>query len=375
MTIKLSPADKQKLPALLDQLAGAVEELLLSGLTTASEATRQTLNVAFSEASRMGLLRLGGTLRAANEELTRFTKNQSEFSASRLSFFLNRSWLLSQALAKALREGNDNDFDRLMRTPGNEPVDQLEVITIGVAQKLVKNTFCSFEFRLRAVNASGNLPAGQKLMWSCVFPLKPGADLPAEAYLHIPQKQKFAASVFLEKKVIVIQKAAVTLDASGSGRISLGELSTVTQGAEFSQWEQFQNWDCAVALERIRTHRPGPFDLEIEMQEEVVLRDWAIGEAPERENEHAPFVFPIVHKNIQLEAAVSSGAEGAKLLSEMHELRKTAASKRKPLFGLMHYEKCRMKFQPLSVFNDDGPKQLMLTGEKFNKAVLLRTLF
>ena len=42
----LAEADRKKLLPLLGELAGAVEGLLLSGLTTASEATRQLLTVA-----------------------------------------------------------------------------------------------------------------------------------------------------------------------------------------------------------------------------------------------------------------------------------------------------------------------------------------
>src|SRR5213592_2221603 len=105
--MKLADADRRKLPALLDELARAVEELLLSGLTTASEATRQTLNVSFQEASRMRLLRLGSTLRVANEELGRFTRNEPDFSRKRMTFFLNRTWLLSHGLARALREKDE----------------------------------------------------------------------------------------------------------------------------------------------------------------------------------------------------------------------------------------------------------------------------
>src|ERR1044072_1815370 len=101
--MKLGAADQKKLLALLDELARAVEELFRTGLTTASQATRQTLPVSFQEASRLRLLRLGGTLRAANDELGRFTRNDPDFSRKRLCFFLNRAWLLSHGLARALR--------------------------------------------------------------------------------------------------------------------------------------------------------------------------------------------------------------------------------------------------------------------------------
>src|SRR5437660_12604105 len=93
-------AERSKLQTVLDQLAGAVEELLLSGLTTASEATRQTLSVALQEAARFRLLRLGSTLRGTMEELGRYTKQDPLFSRRRLTFFLNRSWLLSRGLSR-----------------------------------------------------------------------------------------------------------------------------------------------------------------------------------------------------------------------------------------------------------------------------------
>ena len=65
-------ADRPKLKAVLDPLAAAVEELLLGGLTTASDATRQTVSVAMQEAGRLRLLRLGVALRTVNEDLGRY---------------------------------------------------------------------------------------------------------------------------------------------------------------------------------------------------------------------------------------------------------------------------------------------------------------
>src|SRR2546423_1530468 len=95
-------SDRPKLTMVLDQLSASVEELLFSGLTTASEPTRQTLNVAMQEAARFKLLRLGSTLRVAVEELGRFTRQDPAFSRRRLTFFLSRGWLLSRGLAHAL---------------------------------------------------------------------------------------------------------------------------------------------------------------------------------------------------------------------------------------------------------------------------------
>src|SRR5438128_9404241 len=105
--MNLPPAERKKLASLLDELGRAVEDLLLTGLTTASEATRQTLGVAFQEASRLRLLRLGSTLRGANDELGRFTRNEPEFSRKRLGFFLNRAWLLGKGIGRALKDDDD----------------------------------------------------------------------------------------------------------------------------------------------------------------------------------------------------------------------------------------------------------------------------
>src|SRR5438132_12973768 len=101
------PADRPKLAAVLAQLSAAVEELLLSGLTTASAATRQTLSAAMQEAARFRLLRLGSTLRTATEELIRFTAHDAAFSRTRLTFFLSRAWLLGRGLTHALHTADE----------------------------------------------------------------------------------------------------------------------------------------------------------------------------------------------------------------------------------------------------------------------------
>jgi hypothetical protein len=369
--MNLASTDRRKLGMLLDQLTGAVEELLLAGLTTASEATRQTLGVAFQEASRLRLLRLGSTLRGANDELGRFTRNEPEFSPKRLSFFLNRSWLLGKGLGHALQANDDKAFDRLLWTPANQPVDKLEVVTLGVSKKVAKGGFVAFEFRLRTIQPAGDLEAGRRLLWSCVFPVKPGVAIPAEGFLHLPQKQKFTAHLFLKGKVIQLEKVAVSLDEHGGGRISLGDASTVTLGEPFTDWESFQSRDPAKALERIRAHRPGPFDLDVEIQEEVVLTDWQVGKPVERPAD-SQVVYPFASGTICFDAPVSQGEEGQALRAMLHVFHKK--KRPPPLFGLMHYEKCRLILQPLAVFGKDGPEQLMLSNEKVDRKALLQAL-
>jgi hypothetical protein len=368
--MKLSQADRKKLLPLLEELSVAVEELLLTGLTTASEATRRALGVSFQEASRLGLLRLSTTLRVANEELGRFTRNEAEFSRKRLTFFLNRAWLLGRGLARALREDDESEFDRLVWVPASSPVERLDLVTLGVAKRVATGASCGFEFRLRLVNPAGNLPAGQRLTWSCVFPLKPGTDVPPEGFLHMPQKQKFTAAQFLESKTITIGSAAVALDGHGGGRISLGEQSTVTIGEPFEDWARFQVWEPSAAVQRVRGHEPGPLDLEVETQEEVVLDEWQMGEPAERDGQA---VFPIAHRNTPFEAVAPAGVEGQALRKALEGLRKKKKG-RPPLFALMHYEMCRLVLQPLAIFSNKGPEQLMLSGEKIDRAALLKTI-
>jgi hypothetical protein len=367
--MKLADGDCKRLLPLLEQLGGAVEDLLLSGLTTASEATRQTLNVAFQEAARMRLLKLGSTLRVASEELGRFTRNDADFSRQRLSFFLNRAWLLGQGLARALRENDEAAFDRLLWVPADAPVDRLEVVTLGVAKKVIRGAACTFEFRLRLVKSAAGRSAGTPLRWSCVFPVKPGTNIPAEAYLHLPQKQKFKAAEFLDGKVMTIQHAALALDDVG-GRVNLGERSTITAGDDFEDWGSWQSWDPQAAFARIQNHKVGPFDLDIEMQEEVFLKDWQLGEPTTRDDGRT--VFPIATSGVVLDAVVSPGEEGAALLKALGELAKK--KRRPPLFGLMHYERCRLVLQALTTFGKDGPTHLMISGEKLNRAELLKAL-
>jgi len=367
----LAAADRKKLAPLLEQLGAAVEDLLLTGLTAASEATRRVLNVTFQEAARMRLLRLAGTLRAANEELGRYTRNEAEFSRKRLSFFLNRSWMLARGLGKALAANDDRQFDRLLWTPADKPVAKLELVTLGVAKKVAGSSFCAFEFRMRTVADAGDIPKGRRLSWSCVFALKPGAQIPPEGYLHLPQKQKFKPADMLGGKVIEVSQAAVALDDFGGGRISLTDASTVAFGRAFDGWKDLAKWDPAAALKRLRDHVPSPLDLEVETQEEVVLTDWSAGEEQESDRDGRT-VHPVIGDGLTFDAVVSQGAEGAALRAALTKLRKRKQPP--PLFGLLHYEMCRFVLQPLAVFGKDGPEQLMLSDESIDRAALLRAL-
>lgn len=371
--MKISQVDRQKLLPLLDQLSKAIEDLLLTGLTTASEATRQTLNVSFQESSRLGLLRLGGTLRVACEELSRYTRNQAEFSRKRFSFFLNRAWLLSRGLAIALRDNDEEAFERLSWTPASTPLAKLNVVTLGVHKKVVPNAFCAFEFRLRTVGSnSAGIPEGERLIWSSMHPIKAGADVPAEAYLHLPQKKKneFTAFHFLEGKIVTIENAVVSYEKSGVGRISFNDQSTVTRGDKYSDWQNHLKWSREDAFTRMGQHQPGPLDLDIELQEEIYIDEWEMGD-PDSHND-SQMVFPIITGNMKLNAVVSRGGDGNDLQERLEALRKE--KNRSPLFGLLHYERCALTFQPLSTFGEEGPDHLMLSKKKIDRAALLKTL-
>lgn len=368
--MKLSQLDRQKLVPLLEQLCEAVEDLLLTGLTTVSDSTRQVLTVTFQETSRLGLLRLGSTLRFANEELGRFTRHDAEFSRKRLSFFLNRAWVLSHGLERALRENDDNEFDRLSLMPGSVPVSQLKLVVMGMLKKLSAGV-CSFEFRMRAIESSGEIEAGQRIIWSSLFPLKPGADLPADAYLHMPQKQKFTAIEFLQHNVIAVKDAAISVDRAGVGRLTLTEKSSLDFSEKFDDWKKVLVWDVEAALNRIQAHKVSPLDLEIELQEELVLNDgWTLSTA--QPHDETQTCYPVNYFSARFNAIVSNGNDGMQVRNAMNTLQ--LAASRPPLFGLMHYERCKMILQPLTIFTDRGPEYLMLSPEKFDKKALVKAL-
>jgi len=365
------PVDRPKLTAVLAQLGGAVEELLLTGLTTASDATRQTLSAAMQEAARFRLLRHGSTLRTAMEELGRFTSHDPAFSRRRLTFFLSRAWLLSRGLGHALQNADEKEYDRLTWSPPTQTLPRAEVVCLGAVKRVAAGAFVAFEFRLRAVSDAAPVTKGQKLIWSAIFPIKPGVGIPPEGFLHLPQKQKFIPSILLEKKRVTIANANVSFDESGTGRLTLSDQSSLVLGKEFSEWEKFLDWSPEPAIERIRNLKPGPLDIDTELQEEVILHDYTIKASIGGENPGST-VYPITSGSLALSATIGAEAEGKSSKKHLEELRKLKKD-RPPLFGLMHYERCRLIFQPLSVFRPE-PDYITISQENINKAALLKAL-
>src|SRR5450432_2260132 len=147
----MHPGQQKQIISLLDELSAAIEELLLSGLTAASKSTVERVDVSFKESSRMRLLRLGSTLRIANEEISRFTAGSAQFSARRLAFFLGRAWLLATSMHKAIEANDTAALDRLMAVAPTQPIPAIKVVTLGLSKRVVPGAFASFDFRLRAV--------------------------------------------------------------------------------------------------------------------------------------------------------------------------------------------------------------------------------
>jgi hypothetical protein len=363
-------SEKQQLVSLIEELCKVVQELLLAGLTAASKSTVERFDVSFKEASRMKLLRLGSTLRIANEEINRFTTGSPQFSARRLTFFLSRAWILALAMRRAIEANDQESLDRLQVTPAAQPVEKLTVVTLGVAKRVVPGAFVSFDFRLRSIGAAGIVADREPVVWSCVFPLRKDLDLPSEAFLHLPQKQKFKPSVLLEKKVVEVTKCAVSAQAGGAARLVLGEASTVTSGETFDDWPALVGWDMARAAERLQRHRPTPMDLEIELQEEVFISDWQAGEL--RETEEGYDLLPIEACFLPFEVRLDRGPSGVPLRGLMIKM---AEKKRRPaIYGLAHYESCQVILQPLSTFGKNGIEYLTVSPDKISQAELVKAM-
>ena len=366
----MQPNERKQLVSLLDELGKSVEELLLAGLTTASQATVERLDVSFKEASRMKLLRLGSTLRIANEEIARFTGGSPQFSARRLAFFLGRAWLLSSAMRRAIDSGDQAALGRLQTAAPSQPAEKLRFVTLGVAKRVAPGAFASFDFRLRVLDAAGPAAEYESLVWSCVFPLRKDLDLPAEAFLHLPQKQKFKPSLLLEKKVIEATRCAVSVQPGAAARLVLGETSTISACEAFADWPSLLHWDLRQAAERLERHRPTPMDLEIELQEEVFLSDWRLGEP--RKTEQGYDLLPIETRFLPLEMRLDRGPSGSPVRGVVSKIAKQ--KRRPPIYGVAHYESSRIILQPLSALGKDGIEYLTVSPDKISQAELVKAM-
>jgi hypothetical protein len=406
--------DRAGLLPMLAELTQAVESLIATGLSTASAATRQKLDVSFKEASRRKLLRLGASLRYVNEELGRFLADASAFSSKRFAFFLHRSWLMARGLHEAIRGDDAASIARLLMTREPQVVRRFEAIVLGVAKRVQVDGGCSFDFRMRSLG--GDVAAGTPVVWSCVFPPKKG--VPAEAYLHLPQPQKFAPKLLLDRAVLTISECALSRGEPGGGaRLLLGPRSTIVAGRKHADWAPHLQTDWAAIRARAAAHRVSPLELDVELQEEVVLRAWQVGAPSPRADDPGKIAYPLVADGRELVVLASRGPGDAELVGALDAFHKGGKGKSRvrvvkaagaaqaakaakagkagqasaaaaasptaappppaspgPLFGLLHYERCQLVFQPLAIFHADGPEYLNISQDKISVASLVSSL-
>ena len=352
----------------LSRVVQAIEEILNSGLTMASAATTQALGVTFQEVSRLKLLRLGSVIRSTHQEINRFVENEETFSQKRLTFFLNRSWLLCKGIEKAIIEKDKQALNELLWTPPTKKVKSVDVVCLGIVKRIAANQFCAFEFRLRDVKS------GQPLTWSCVFPLKKGVEIPAEGFLTLPQKQKFEPRVFTERSVINISSLMLTENLNGPPRIQLVEDSVVESKDPYDDWDSMFRWDVDKAIERIAKHEPSPFDVDIELQEEVVFANYKIGEKTISEDPPRTH-WELIHSGVSFNLTIPNDPayESTEKAIEAEQQKKSGG---RTLFGTMHYSSGRLVVQPLTLFDQESNSldYISLSEKSVDKKAILSTL-
>ncbi len=368
--IKL-PCSEAHLIGLLETLCHSVEDILLTGMTTANKATCDSLQVAFKEASQMRLLRLGGTLRVALEEINRFNHAYEEgvlFSAKRLNFFLNRAWMISHGLKLALQKKEALHWNTLTMNPTSRTLEKLEAITLGVSKKVVKETFCVFEFRLRSVGDNAGIAQGTALIWSAVFQLKKGVGIDVEAFLHLDQKQKFRPFDLIGKHTTLFQDFMLIGDQPPF-RISLTDNSRVEHHQDFTDWLSMVSWDRQAAYQKVQAHCPSPFELDIELQEEIFLEEWSItAQSINKEDNMQCYQIEADDLCFQAQVALDDSITQQALLKADKIMHKAI------LFGLMHYESCQLILQPLALISAEKATQLMISNKKKEAASILRDM-
>lgn len=385
-------AEATRLRGLLRGLGDELERLLTGGMTTATDATRQTLDTVFREASQRGLSRLGSTVRILGQEVGRYLAHDEAFSGSRLTLFLGRTWVLVGGLRAALERGDEATFSSLAAfAHRSEPVERLRAVTVGVAKKVITGLVCIFDFRLRRLDDDGRL--GEGLSLTEMFPLaKERRSLPPEALLELRRPQKYKPSALLGGEVLTFHRALLTSTSTGT-RLSWpreAEGSKVEVGEPFEGWGELARWDLAAARERVRGHEIDPLELPVELQEEVVLESWRVDAAVSKQAEEQRQVWPVRTQGLSMRAVASSHDDGAALRANLERLRKgqrpqgpgpgakaTKTQATPPagrLFGLLHYETCALELQPLSLLTERGPIHLTISAEGIDRKALLRSL-
>lgn len=360
-----------------DELVRAVEELLRTGLVSATDATRAKLDATFKEASRHKLLRIGASLRYVNEEVGRYLADDGTFTARRFGLFLHRAWLLARGFAHALRSQQRVLAQRLAMGAGGgaRSVKKIELVTLGVLKRVV-STACTFDFKLRVVGGGAEVRdlLGRTVTWSFVFARKT-TSVPAEAYLHLPQAQKYVPTMLLERRLVLVENCALTSDERGNLRIAMGPPSTVTAGAPVTDWHALYQWNVAAAHARAVAHPISPLDLAVEAQEEVMLAQWRVAHDPARStDERTVFcVTPSAADAVSFDGVVGNGPDGVELKNALTQAA-TSTAATMPLYGVCYAENGRMLLLPLSYLTDQGPHHLMWSSEHIDVASLMKTL-
>jgi hypothetical protein len=363
-----------------DELVRAVEELVRTGLVSATESTRAKLDATFKEASRNKLQRIGASLRYVNEEVGRYLADDGTFSPRRFGLFMHRAWLLSRGVVQALREQNRTLAQRLAMGSGSNlvrSVKRMELVTLGVLKRVV-STACTFDFKLRIVGGEADL-IGRTVTWSFVFARKSSAaNVPAEAYLHLPQPQKYVPSMLVERHVIVVENAALTFDERDNARVALGPPSAVTAGALFEKWDSVYSWNVAAANSRVTSVATSPLDLAVESQQEIIIDSWTLRADVDRSNdERRVFAIEVAgdagDAALHFDGVVTTGADGVELTAALEAAAATPTS-RMPLYGVAYAEYGRMVMLPLSYLTEHGPKHLMWSKDHIDVAALMKTL-
>lgn len=367
----LDAAARQKLLNTLRQLSLHMEQLLQTGMSTASEHTVTQFMQAFQTASGLGLNRLGSTLRLLGQEIQRHVRKDEQFSPRRLAFFLNRNWLMCQGLQEAIQQQDHSRWQSMNLIQPRTLLDELTVVTLGVGKKLVPGVFSAFEFRMRVIDLQHVL-AGKSLLFSLVFPLNPQQRIHPEAFLEFDQKQKYRPAILLEQ-VVRMQQVQLIHENPSRVRLNLLPESTVTPlhpVKELPDCKALAMLDPALDQAQLASYQPTPFDLEIDLQTEILLENWTTGDLRHDPGFPDRYVLDISAAGRDYLALISMAEEGKALLKAMQA--QMQREHRDPLFAILHYELGRRILQPLSLVEQGQFRHLMLGEDKTDYRQLLK---
>lgn len=371
----LPPGEDKKLLPVLDDLCRAVEDLVATGLVTASSATKQKLEVSFKEASRLKLGRLAASLRYVVEEIQRYLDNAPTFSRRRLALFLNRSWVLGRGLSQAIVEKNEAAMGRLLLSASPVAVERAAVVVTGIRKRVPQGTgVVAFDFHARLVEPCGALPAGAPVIWSHIVPRKDVKVMP-EALLHLELKPQGLKPIDLaQPKVFFFDVVNLVVDANGGGRLMLTPDTRVRAGDSYDGWDRFAAFDGAAVIARVEAHDVSPLDLEVELAVEVAFADVSVGERVERGDVFVQeLLVPFGDSALTVEVNLPKNEETKELAAVLTKMKKQKPAH--PLFGVLHFDRCRWVFQPLSLLAEKGPQHLMINLEKIDLKELTKSLF